>query len=123
MQAISALECYAASAITAVTVQNTIGVLKAGYMSEDILTDYFYNVDEDSVTLLPSRRVVTGNTYGTGCTLSSAFAAALAKGNALTQTARASKCYIEQAIISGSGYDIGNGHGPVDHFFAIRSYS
>ena len=75
------------------------------------------------MTLLPSRRVVNGNTHGTGCTLSSAFAAALAKGNALTQAARASKGYIEQAIISGSGYDIGNGHEPVDHFFAIRSYS
>ena len=41
IKAISALECYAASAITAVTVQNIIGVLKAGYLSEDILTDYF----------------------------------------------------------------------------------
>ena len=67
--------------------------LKAGHLTGDTLTDYFYNVEncgrihadnmrrtEDCVmTLLPSKRVYTQNTHGTGCTLSSAIAAALAK--------------------------------------------
>jgi hydroxymethylpyrimidine/phosphomethylpyrimidine kinase len=61
--------------------------------------------------------VYTRNTHGTGCTLSSAFAAALAKGESLTVAAVSAKKYIEQAIISGADYEIGHGHGPVNHFF------
>lgn len=95
--------------------------LKAGHLSEETLTDYFYNVEDHSLTLLPSRRVHTINTHGTGCTLSSALAAALARGEELTAAARSAKAYIEQAVISGSEYEIGQGHGPVDHFFALRS--
>lgn len=92
-------------------------LLKAGHLSGDTLTDYFYNVENDSFTLLPSIRVDTKNTHGTGCTLSSAFAAALAKSEDLTYTAKLAKKYIEQAIISGAEYEIGHGHGPVNHFF------
>lgn len=91
--------------------------LKAGHLSEDTLTDYFYNVEDGTFTLLPSKRIVTKNTHGTGCTLSSAFAAALAKGEDLTTAAKSAKNYIEQAIISGAEYEIGNGYGPVNHFF------
>ena len=92
-------------------------LLKAGHLTGDVLTDYFYNIEDDTLTLLPSRRVETMNTHGTGCTLSSAFAAALARGEELTRAARSAKSYIEQAIISGAGYEIGSGHGPVDHFW------
>lgn len=94
--------------------------LKAGHLTDETLTDYFYNVEDKSLTLLPSRRVQTRNTHGTGCTLSSAFAAALARGEELTVAARSAKRYIEQAVISGAEYEIGHGHGPVDHFFAFR---
>ena len=64
---------------------------------------------------MPSRRVRTENTHGTGCTLSSALAAALAKGMELTDAAKEAKSYIEKAIISGAEYEIGSGHGPVNH--------
>ena len=99
---------------------DTYGVsvlLKAGHLTDDILTDYFYNAEDGTLTLLPSKRVDTRNTHGTGCTLSSAFAAALAKGENLTTAAKSAKSYIEKAIISGAEYEIGNGHGPVNHFF------
>lgn len=92
-------------------------LLKAGHLSSDTLTDYFYNVEDGTLTLMPSKRVVTDNTHGTGCTLSSALAAALAKGEELTVAAQSAKSYIERAIISGAEYKIGNGHGPVNHFF------
>lgn len=92
-------------------------LLKAGHLSSDTLTDYFYNVEDGTLTLMPSKRVVTDNTHGTGCTLSSALAAALAKGEELTAAAQSAKSYIERAIISGAEYKIGNGHGPVNHFF------
>lgn len=101
---------------------NTTSVLlKAGHLNGDTLTDYFYNAEDGSITPLPSKRVDTRNTHGTGCTLSSALAAALARGENLTESALSAKRYIEQAIIAGAKYDIGHGHGPVNHFFALNS--
>ena len=94
-------------------------LLKAGHLKEETLTDYFYNSEDKTLTLMPSKRVCTNNTHGTGCTLSSALAAALAKGEDLTSAAKSAKKYIEQAIISGAEYEIGNGHGPVNHFFCL----
>ena len=101
-------ECYGVSVL-----------LKAGHLTGETLTDYFNNAEDGTLTLLPSQRVDTVNTHGTGCTLSSAFAAGLAKGLDLTQAARTAKHYIEQAIISGAGYEIGGGHGPVNHFWIL----
>lgn len=94
-------------------------LLKAGHLSGDSLVDYFYNAEDETITKLPSKRVHTRNTHGTGCTLSSAFAAALAKGEDLTAAAVSAKKYIEQAIISGADYEIGGGHGPVNHFWSM----
>jgi hydroxymethylpyrimidine/phosphomethylpyrimidine kinase len=94
-------------------------LLKAGHLSGDSLVDYFYNAEDRTMTKLPSKRVHTRNTHGTGCTLSSAFAAALAKGEDLTAAAVSAKKYIEQAIISGADYEIGGGHGPVNHFWSM----
>ena len=96
---------------------NVSVLMKAGHLSGDSLVDYFYNAEDDSMTKLQSKRVQTRNTHGTGCTLSSAFAASLAKGENLTDAAILAKRYIEQAIISGAEYEIGKGHGPVNHGF------
>ena len=94
-------------------------LLKAGHLTGDDLVDYFYNAENGEVTLLPSKRVYTKNTHGTGCTLSSAFAAALARGEELSTASASAKKYIEQAIISGAEYTIGHGHGPVNHFWNL----
>lgn len=91
--------------------------LKAGHLHDNCLVDYFYNAEDGVMTKLSAKRVHTQNTHGTGCTLSSALASSLAKGNELTQAAQAAKRYIEQAILSGADYVIGYGHGPVNHGF------
>ncbi len=95
-------------------------LLKAGHLTEDRLTDILYNAEDDEIVELTSQRLSTPNTHGTGCTLSSAFAAMLARGMGLSEAAAAAKEYINEAIISGSQFEIGGGHGPVDHFFAQR---
>ena len=92
-------------------------LLKAGHLNGKYLVDYFYNAEDNTITKLPSRRIETPNTHGTGCTLSSALAATIAQGNDLTTAALLAKRYIEQAIISGAEYKIGNGYGPVNHGF------
>lgn len=94
-------------------------LLKAGHLTDECVEDLFYNAEDDSLTLLPSVRIATPNTHGTGCTLSSAFAAALAKGLPLTEAAAAAKEYIASAIGSGAEYEIGHGHGPVNHFWNL----
>ncbi len=95
-------------------------LLKAGHLTEDTLTDVFYNADTDHILELTQRRLQTPNTHGTGCTLSSAFASYLAQGLSLDDAARAATGYIHGAIVSGAGYQIGHGHGPVDHFYRTR---
>ena len=97
--------------------ENVSVLLKAGHLDGECLVDYFYNAENGTMTKLPSKRVQTRNTHGTGCTLSSAFAAALAKGEELTSAAKSAKRYIEQAIYAGANQSIGNGFGPVNHNF------
>ena len=94
-------------------------LLKAGHLVNDELIDIFYNHETEEVVELSARRVDTHNTHGTGCTLSSAFAAQLAKGLSLTEAARTAKHYINQAIIHGAHQEIGHGHGPVAHFYKL----
>ena len=94
-------------------------LLKAGHLVNDELIDIFYNHETEEVVELSARRIDTRNTHGTGCTLSSAFAAQLAKGLSLTEAARAAKHYINEAIIYGANQEIGHGHGPVAHFYKL----
>lgn len=92
-------------------------LLKAGHLTDDILTDIFYNAETDEIIELKSKRLNTINTHGTGCTLSSAVAAYIAHGLPLNEVVKNAKDYINMAIVTGAKYQIGNGHGPVHHFF------
>ena len=96
-------------------------LLKAGHLVDDTLIDIFYNRETGETVELSARRVDTRNTHGTGCTLSSALAAQLAKGLPLTEATRAAKHYINQAIVHGTNHVIGQGHGPVHHFYNLTT--
>lgn len=96
-------------------------MLKAGHLTDDTLVDIFYNRETDELVSLASPKVDTVNTHGTGCTLSSAIAAYLAKGASLSEAVKRGKDYLSQAIMAGAAYKIGHGHGPVNHLFAIIS--
>lgn len=91
-------------------------LLKAGHLTADRLVDILYDHEAQRIVELPSVRVDTPNTHGTGCTLSSALASFLARGYQLQDAAAAAKQYINHAIIAGARYQIGHGHGPVCHF-------
>lgn len=68
---------------------------------------------------LRARRLLTQNTHGTGCTLSSAITANLALGHTLHDAVVASHAYLQSAIKAADRLDIGSGHGPVHHFHAV----
>ena len=63
-------------------------------------------------------RVATNNTHGTGCTLSAAIAAELAKGAPLAEAVQTAKQYVTAAILAADRLQIGAGRGPVHHFHA-----
>jgi hydroxymethylpyrimidine/phosphomethylpyrimidine kinase len=65
-----------------------------------------------------AERIDSRNTHGTGCTLSSAIAAGLAKGCSLAAAVGAAKTYVTAAIAAADRLTIGAGHGPVHHFHA-----
>lgn len=92
-------------------------LLKAGHLDDEVLIDVFYNAETDTILELPSKRVATQNTHGTGCTFSSAVASFLAHDLALDDAVIKAKDYINQAIVKGADYEIGKGHGPVHHFY------
>jgi hydroxymethylpyrimidine/phosphomethylpyrimidine kinase len=71
-----------------------------------------------TVARLAADRIATSNTHGTGCTLSSAIAAGLAKGLDLSEAVREAKAYVTAAIAASERLKIGKGHGPVHHFHA-----
>jgi hydroxymethylpyrimidine/phosphomethylpyrimidine kinase len=73
-------------------------------------------IEPTSVARLAAERIDTRNTHGTGCTLSSAIAAGLAKDLPLAEAVREAKAYITAAILASDTLKIGQGHGPVHHF-------
>ncbi len=110
-------------------------LIKGGHADGDTKTDYLYQVpdrkfsgDNDSGFCgqsdncvrcmgLSADTVKTDNTHGTGCTLSSAITAFLARGLGLEQAVLHAKEYLTSALKAGAGVTVGGGHGPVDHFF------
>lgn len=96
-------------------------LLKGGHFHEDQSTDCLVldKPDEKSgkeVFWFEAERIQTDNTHGTGCTLSSAIASGLAKGDTLPEAVDKAKVYITGAIEAGSRYSIGSGGGPLHHF-------
>jgi hydroxymethylpyrimidine/phosphomethylpyrimidine kinase len=73
-------------------------------------------IEPNAVARLAAERIPTQNTHGTGCTLSSAVAAGLAKGLELDEAVREAKAYVTAAIAASDRLAIGKGHGPVHHF-------
>lgn len=71
-------------------------------------------VTKEKAVWINGTRVENRNTHGTGCTLSSAIAANLAKGFDLTQSVKNAKDYITKAL--NAGLDLGHGSGPLQHF-------
>ena len=94
-------------------------LIKGGHGNGDESVDLL--VDANGTERLVAPRFATRNTHGTGCTLSSAIAAGLAKGMSLIEAARVAKGYVTTAIAAADrlsiGSDPGAGHDPVHHFY------
>ncbi len=95
-------------------------VLKGGHAGDRSgkAVDLWY--DGKSFYEFTSDWVETKNLHGTGCTFSSAIAAYLALSHTLEESLRLAKKYIASAITAGGNLSIGQGDGPVDHFWVMK---
>ena len=89
---------------------------KGGHSISDA-NDLLFNAD--GCQWFRGKRIDNPNTHGTGCTLSSAIAANLAKGEPLDKAVQYAKEYISGAL--AAQLDLGKGSGPMDHAFRINS--
>jgi hydroxymethylpyrimidine/phosphomethylpyrimidine kinase len=92
-------------------------VLKGGHASGPESIDLI--VDRNGTVALPSRRIASRNTHGTGCALSAAIAAGLAKGMGVEAAVLAAKEYVHAAIAAADSLQVGSGCGPIHHFHSI----
>ncbi len=86
-------------------------LVKGGHLKGDAV-DILWNGREMTAFQVP--RIESSNTHGTGCTLSAAIAAGLAKGRPLGEAVREAKAYVTQAI--REGFALGRGVGQLRHF-------
>lgn len=90
-------------------------LLKGGHLAGNAMTDLLL-MDTGACYQFTQERIQTRNLHGTGCTLSSAVAAFLARGYSLPESVRRAKLYIGQAILTAKDEKIGHGNGPLNHF-------
>ena len=92
-------------------------LLKGGHLPGDEITSLLFLNREEQPAVLVSAKVASKNTHGSGCTLSSAIVAFLARGEDLHTAVLRANEYVYQAIASGADVKLGSGSGPLNHFY------
>lgn len=97
----------------------TAVLLKGGHEEGDVKTDILFSKlgEEMQIEKFASESILTKNIHGTGCTLSSAIAAFMARGYILNDAVAEAKRYVSEAIKAGADVKIGHGFGSVNHGF------
>jgi len=91
-------------------------VVKGGHREGELVVDVLF--DGRAFHAFASPRIETSSTHGTGCTFASAIAAFLARQETVPDAVRRAKDYLTEALRHAE--TIGRGHGPVNHFWALR---
>ena len=91
-------------------------VIKGGHFEGPTVVNLLF--DGHAFTEFATPRLDTRNTHGTGCTFASAIAAQLARGRSLPDATEGATAYVAGAMRHGPA--IGQGHGPLDHFWMQR---
>lgn len=93
-------------------------LMKGGHADQPDCVDLLVTADAEPLRL-SAPRIRTRNTHGTGCTLSAAIAARLARGDSLADAVRNAHGYLQGAIAAADQLHVGRGAGPVHHFHAL----
>ena len=89
-------------------------LIKGGHGQGPESIDYL--IGDNGIIALAAPRIATKNTHGTGCSLSSAIAAGLVKGEDVETAVRHAKAWVSAAIAAADRLDVGHGNGPIHHF-------
>jgi len=104
---------YAAKMLLNLGARNVL--LKGGHLNTKIVQDVFVN--KNKIKIFKNKKIVTKNTHGTGCTLSSAITTFFSCGKPLMKSCELGIKYVNNAI--GSKLNYGKGHGPINHLNSI----
>jgi hydroxymethylpyrimidine/phosphomethylpyrimidine kinase len=92
------------------------GVEEASAAPRSVVPDVLFDGERGVATVLEGPHVDTVNTHGTGCTLSAAIAALLARGAEPSRAALEAKTFVRRALDGAATWRLGKGHGPLDPF-------
>lgn len=94
-------------------------LVKGGHSLGDEMTDVLVSQD-GTCRHFTSKKIISENTHGTGCTLSSAIATYLAMGFPLEEAVAHAKDYVYNAILAAKDAKVGHGHGSTNHFWGLK---
>jgi hydroxymethylpyrimidine/phosphomethylpyrimidine kinase len=97
-------------------------LIKGGHFDGKEKIDYLFE-EGKLITSYRGLSINTRNTHGTGCTLSSAITSYLAKEMDMNTAIAMAKTYLSGAILAGKDVKIGDGNGPVNHFYEPKTLS
>lgn len=109
-----------AAAIQLGDIWHTHVLVKGGHLMTAQSSDVLYDNDTRSLHWFHGERIPSNNTHGTGCSLSSAIASFLAQGYPVSSAIQRAKQYLTRAIQASAAQHIGQGIGPVDHFYYLQ---
>ena len=91
-------------------------LLKGGHLKKKVIFDIL--ATKKGIKIFKKRKIITKNTHGTGCTLSSALATCLSQKKDIFKSCKISLKYVDKAIITAPGY--GKGIGPLNHLISFN---
>jgi len=97
-------------------------LVKGGHLNGDCEDCLCLKGKNTEIYWFSQPRIETKNTHGTGCTLSSAITAFLARGYTIYDAISLAKQYLTKAIVAGAYLKIGQGNGPLQHFHHLWNY-
>jgi hydroxymethylpyrimidine kinase/phosphomethylpyrimidine kinase len=95
-------------------------VVKGGHLKDNVSDDWLFIKKTERIGVavqLHCKRIETNNLHGAGCSFSAAIASFLALGNTIEHAIKLSREFITGAITAGSDFKLGNGNGPIMHFY------
>jgi hydroxymethylpyrimidine/phosphomethylpyrimidine kinase len=95
-------------------------LLKGGHLEGDKVCDVYMDKSGINTVIYENKKIPSNNIHGTGCTLSSAIAAFLARGYDVTGAVKNAQKFTYDAIYHGKKFKTGSGRGPLNHFFDPR---
>ena len=91
-------------------------LLKGGHADKSFVEDVL--ISKNSIKIFKNKKIMTKNTHGTGCTLSSAIASFISKNYSMNESCRRAIQYVHKAILLNPRF--GRGHGPINHMALLK---